>query len=68
MMLFVLVPSELFPNATTIDAAWSLDEQPDAFTLAANRVEQLRAAGIDARVHPHGGSFITPVAGSRMVH
>jgi hypothetical protein len=67
MMLFIFVPSLRVPGTTTIDASWSLNETPDAMALAAKRVQELRAAGIEAHVHPHGGSFITP-SGSRMAH
>lgn len=73
MMVFIFVPSKRTPGTTTIDASWSLDETPDAFTLAAKRVQELRAEGIQARVHPHGGAFVVPASklqssASRMVH
>lgn len=66
MMVFIFVPSARFPGASTVDASWSLDENPDALTLAAIRAQQLHAAGVDAKVRTHGGAFIVPA--SRMVH
>lgn len=68
MTIFIMVPSKRTPGTTTIEASWSLDETPDAFTLAAKRVQQLRATGIDARVRPHAGAQITPATVSRMAH
>lgn len=68
MTIFIVVPSERFPGATRVDAAWSLDEQPTATTLAAARLQQLRAAGIDAHVRTQGGALITTIAESRLVH
>lgn len=68
MTIFIVVPSERFPGATRVEAAWSLAEEPTATTLAAAHLQQLRAAGIEAQVRTHGGALITPIAGSRMMH
>jgi hypothetical protein len=68
MMVFIFVPSKRTPGTTTIDASWSLAEDPAATSLAAARLLQLRAAGIEALVRTEGGALITPIAGSRMVH
>jgi len=67
MMVFIFVPSKRIPGTTTIDASWSLDETPNAVTLAAQRALKLHAEGINATVQTHGGSLIVP-SGSRMVH
>lgn len=61
MIFFILVPLPQFPDRSTVDSAWSLQEHPDAPTLAAKRFQELRGEGIRARIAQHGGKLIVPV-------
>ena len=63
MTLFILIPSPRFPGTSLVDSAWSLKEQPDAPTLAAERVSALVKAGQSARVETSEIRFLPPVVG-----
>lgn len=63
MTLFILIPSPRFHGMSTVDSAWSLKEQPDAPTLAAERVSALVKAGQSARVETSEIRFLPPVVG-----